>query len=175
MANPQPLSQEPLRLHRLDLPPFKPFAMERPSSNYPPTMPGVDGLISQERSAEGQDGELTASPSNYSPPHKINHRNALQVHKRYLVVETDAGIEVIDQHALHERILYEQIRAKVLGGALEAQKLLVPEPVDLTANEAAAVLEHAELLAQLGVDWWKICLPAAESPKLVTCSMACCI
>ncbi len=78
--------------------------------------------------------------------------NALQVHNRYLVVETDAGIEVIDQHALHERILYEQIREKVLGGALESQKLLVPEPVDLTATEAAAVLEHAELLAQLGVE-----------------------
>ena len=78
--------------------------------------------------------------------------NALQVHNRYLVVETDAGIEVIDQHALHERILYEQIREKVLAGALESQKLLVPEPVDLTATEAAAVLEHAELLAQLGVE-----------------------
>jgi DNA mismatch repair protein MutL len=80
------------------------------------------------------------------------HRNALQVHNRYLVVETLDGIEVIDQHALHERILYEQIREKVLSGALEAQKLLVPEPVDLAANEAAAVLEHAELLAQLGVE-----------------------
>ena len=67
-------------------------------------------------------------------------------------METDVGIEVIDQHALHERILYEQIREKVLGGALESQKLLVPEPVDLTATESAAALEHAELLAQLGVE-----------------------
>ena len=78
--------------------------------------------------------------------------NALQVHNRYLVVETDAGIEVIDQHALHERILYEQIREKVLSGSLESQKLLVPEPVDLTATEAAAALEHADVLAQLGVE-----------------------
>jgi DNA mismatch repair protein MutL len=74
------------------------------------------------------------------------------VHNRYLVVEADAGIEVIDQHALHERILYEQLREKVLGGALEAQKLLVPEPVDLSAGEAAVVLEHSQLLAQLGVE-----------------------
>jgi DNA mismatch repair protein MutL len=59
---------------------------------------------------------------------------------------------VIDQHALHERILYEQIREKVLSGALESQKLLVPEPVDLAASEAAAVLEQSELLAQLGVE-----------------------
>lgn len=76
---------------------------------------------------------------------------ALQLHNRYLVVETDTGMEVIDQHALHERILYEQIRTKVLAGALESQKLLVPEPVDLTPAESAAVLDNQDLLAQLGV------------------------
>jgi DNA mismatch repair protein MutL len=79
-------------------------------------------------------------------------KSALQIHNRYLVIETDAGIEVIDQHALHERILYEQLREKVLGGALESQKLLVPEPVDLTATELAAAVEHSELLARLGVE-----------------------
>lgn len=79
-------------------------------------------------------------------------RGALQVHNRYLVVETNVGIEVIDQHALHERILYEQLREKVLGGALESQRLLVPEPVDLTATESVIALEHRELLGQLGVE-----------------------
>jgi DNA mismatch repair protein MutL len=68
-----------------------------------------------------------------------------------LIAETADGVLVIDQHALHERILYEQLREKVLGGALESQNLLVPEPVDLAPSEAAAVLEHAELLARLGV------------------------
>jgi DNA mismatch repair protein MutL len=76
---------------------------------------------------------------------------ALQVHNRYLIAETEEGIVVIDQHALHERILYEQLRTKVLAGALESQSLLVPEPVDLAAAEVAAVLEHRELLARLGV------------------------
>jgi DNA mismatch repair protein MutL len=75
----------------------------------------------------------------------------LQVHNRYLIAETDEGMVVIDQHALHERILYEQLRTKVLAGALESQSLLVPEPVDLAAAEVAAVLEHRELLARLGV------------------------
>ncbi len=58
---------------------------------------------------------------------------------------------VIDQHALHERILYEGLREKVLAGELESQSLLVPEPVDLNPAEAAAVLESRELLARLGV------------------------
>jgi DNA mismatch repair protein MutL len=77
---------------------------------------------------------------------------AIQIHNRYLVVETAEGVEVIDQHALHERILYEQLRERVLDGAIETQRLLVPEPVDLAAAEAAAVLESRDLLAELGVE-----------------------
>ncbi len=75
-------------------------------------------------------------PTAHSPQPTAAH--AIQLHNRYLIVENEAGLEVIDQHALHERILYEQLREKVLGGALETQKLLVPEPVDLTSAEAAA-------------------------------------
>jgi DNA mismatch repair protein MutL len=77
---------------------------------------------------------------------------ALQIHNRYLVTETADGLEVIDQHALHERILYETLRERVLAGAVESQRLLVPEPVDLPASEAAAAVEHRDLLAQLGVE-----------------------
>jgi DNA mismatch repair protein MutL len=59
---------------------------------------------------------------------------------------------VIDQHALHERVIYEQLRARVLAGKLESQRLLVPEPVSLTAAEAAAVLDAGDTLSQLGID-----------------------
>ena len=76
---------------------------------------------------------------------------ALQIHNRYLVAESEEGVMVIDQHALHERILYEHFRAKTLAGAVESQSLLVPEPVDLSGPEAAAVMEHQELLARLGL------------------------
>ena len=119
---------EPLRLHRVDVSPFQPFDAEEVSR-----LPTPAPVRSEDAS-----GRSTG--------------RALQVHNRYLVAETEVGIEVIDQHALHERILYEQLREKVLGGALESQRLLVPEPVDLTATEAAAVLEQAELLAKLGVE-----------------------
>jgi DNA mismatch repair protein MutL len=77
---------------------------------------------------------------------------AIQIHNRYLVAETDEGVVVIDQHALHERVLYEEIREKVLAGALETQRLLVPEPVDLAPAESAAAIAERELLARLGVE-----------------------
>ena len=63
----------------------------------------------------------------------------------------DDGMVVIDQHALHERILYEQLARESAARPLESQPLLVPEPVDLTRPSAAAVLEPSDLLAQLGV------------------------
>jgi DNA mismatch repair protein MutL len=86
-----------------------------------------------------------ASPSGRSP-------RALQVHDSYLIAETDDGMMVIDQHALHERILYEELRKRVGDGSVESQRLLVPEPVHLTPAEAAAVLEQGETLRQLGLD-----------------------
>ncbi len=77
---------------------------------------------------------------------------AIQVHESYLIAETGDGMVVIDQHALHERILYEEMRGRVAAGQVESQRLLVPETVDLSAAEVPLVLEHGELLAQLGLE-----------------------
>jgi len=75
----------------------------------------------------------------------------VQLHNRYLVTEDDDGIVIIDQHALHERVLYEQLREKLATGRFETQRLLVPEPVALTAAEAAILLESREPLERLGI------------------------
>lgn len=77
---------------------------------------------------------------------------ALQVHDSYLVAETDDGMVVIDQHALHERILYEELRLRIERGGVESQRLLVAEPVELEPSEASAVLERREVLASLGLE-----------------------
>ncbi|MEO2091204.1 MAG: DNA mismatch repair endonuclease MutL, partial [Gemmataceae bacterium] len=78
--------------------------------------------------------------------------SALQVHDSYIVLETPDGMLVIDQHALHERILYEQLRRRIKDGKLEVQRLLIPEPIDLPAEHAALVLEVSEDLARLGLE-----------------------
>jgi len=78
-------------------------------------------------------------------------RLAVQMHDRYIVVETPAGIDVIDQHALHERLLYEKFKAAVEAGGLEVQPLLVPERLDLAPAELELVDEHAATLARAGM------------------------
>jgi DNA mismatch repair protein MutL len=77
---------------------------------------------------------------------------AMQVHDSYLIVETPEGMLVIDQHALHERILFEQLQGRMKSGPLEKQKLLIPEPVELPAEQAARALEQRAALAELGLD-----------------------
>ena len=113
----------------------------------------VDGLVSNAPAAMGSSNTaVTSHPFRIENAPQIYRPLAMQIHNRYLVSETEEGVIVIDQHALHERILYEEIRKKVLAGNLEKQKLLVPEPVHFSAAEAAMVLEHRELLNQLGID-----------------------
>jgi DNA mismatch repair protein MutL len=77
---------------------------------------------------------------------------AIQLYDTYLVVETDQGMLVIDQHALHERILFEQLKQRVRTGPLETQRLLIPEPVEFGAEQAARLLEQKPALAELGLD-----------------------
>jgi DNA mismatch repair protein MutL len=79
-------------------------------------------------------------------------RRAIQIHDSYLVVETPDGMLVVDQHALHERILFEQLRRRIQAGQLEIQPLLMPEPVDLSADQAACVLAAKDDLHALGLD-----------------------
>jgi DNA mismatch repair protein MutL len=121
--------------------------------NEAPRAPLELNRLSQSWSA-GDDERKYSDGSGEIERHDRPHAarpSALQVHNRYLIAENDDGMIVIDQHALHERILYEQIREKTLAGKIESQALLVPEPLDLAPAEAAAALEHKETLAQLGI------------------------
>jgi DNA mismatch repair protein MutL len=94
-----------------------------------------------------------AAPARVDPPQPASRSHlGFQIHNRYLVTENADGMVVIDQHALHERILYEQLREKVLAEDIETQRLLVPEPVSLSPAEAAAALDAKEVLAKLGIE-----------------------
>jgi len=94
------------------------------------------------------------APSVEAVPHQTTSRSHLgiQVHNRYLVTQDDQGMVVVDQHALHERILYEQLRQRVEKGHLESQRLLMPEPIDLSPSEAAAAIEFRHVLARIGIE-----------------------
>lgn len=76
----------------------------------------------------------------------------VQVARTYIVRALTDGFEIIDQHALHERITYECLLREFKAGACERQRLLVPELVELSRDEAVLVAAHAQDLALLGFE-----------------------
>jgi DNA mismatch repair protein MutL len=74
-----------------------------------------------------------------------------QVHGCYILAETRDGIVLVDQHAAHERLVYERLKAQRAARAVATQALLVPVVVDLAPAEVARILEGATLLEELGL------------------------
>lgn len=80
------------------------------------------------------------------------HVRILQVHQSYLVVEDADGLSIIDQHALHERVMFEELKGRILTGPLESQRLLMPAVVEVRAEQMSLLDTLAPLLSRIGVD-----------------------
>ncbi len=74
-----------------------------------------------------------------------------QVHETYIVAQTRDGVVIVDQHAAHERLVYERMKGELDAGGVARQVLLLPEVVDLDPAEAERVLARADELAALGL------------------------
>lgn len=89
-------------------------------------------------------------PMLVAPPRPATR--VLQVHKSYLVSQDEQGMLIVDQHALHERVMFEHLLARVGSGQLESQRLLVPAVVPATQAQIARLDELKPLLDRIGVD-----------------------
>ena len=74
-----------------------------------------------------------------------------QLHETYVIAQTADGIVIVDQHAAHERLVYERMKTALASGAVARQPLLIPEVVDLDPSEVARVVDRAHELAELGL------------------------
>ncbi|MGA2092190.1 MAG: DNA mismatch repair endonuclease MutL [Sedimentisphaerales bacterium] len=86
------------------------------------------------------------------PGSALADRKFMQIHDSFIIAETDDGLVIIDQHALHERIMYEHLRKRVRDNPLESQKLLVPESFQLTRAQMDVLDNNAELIEKLGIE-----------------------
>jgi len=83
----------------------------------------------------------------------IGHTSrAIQIHDCFIVAQTEDGFIIVDQHALHERIMYENLRLRLQNSKLEAQKLLIPETFEVTGAQADVIKANAELIEKLGIE-----------------------
>ena len=117
-------------------------------------LPGVE-----ERSARVEQGWSSSEPAasfTVEPPAEPAETRPLgaaraQVHETYIVAQTADGMVIVDQHAAHERLVMERMKAAHARGPVARQALLLPEVVDLDPSEAARIADHADALADLGL------------------------
>ncbi|WP_435165721.1 DNA mismatch repair endonuclease MutL [Falsirhodobacter sp. 1013] len=74
-----------------------------------------------------------------------------QVHGNYIIAQTARGMVIVDQHAAHERLVYERLKTQRDAAGVAAQALLIPDIVELSPPDAAQLLDMAEDLARLGL------------------------
>ncbi|MGE3108655.1 MAG: DNA mismatch repair endonuclease MutL [Phycisphaerales bacterium] len=92
------------------------------------------------------------TPAPHAPiPAALPSDRILQIHNSYVVTQDEHGILIIDQHALHERVMFEQLLARVRAANLESQRMLVPSIVRPPRRIMDRLDELAPLLARIGV------------------------
>ena len=130
------------------------YQMDRPSAqartaSYNAQAPGfaeIQGSYSAR--AEPEPAAQDASRSDAALP--LGAARA-QVHENYIIAQTEDGIVIVDQHAAHERLVYERLKRQMQGHGIAAQALLIPEIVELSEAECAMLMDAADDLAPLGL------------------------
>jgi DNA mismatch repair protein MutL len=93
--------------------------------------------------------EPAPQPSTDIPPLGVARA---QVHETYIIAQTADGMVIVDQHAAHERLVYERMKAQIAGEGVRRQALLIPEIVELSEEEALRVLDRADELLVMGLE-----------------------
>ncbi|MBM4109142.1 MAG: DNA mismatch repair endonuclease MutL [Phycisphaerae bacterium] len=94
-------------------------------------------------------GEAPAAPEPTLPAPAPSH---LQVHNSYVITQDEQGVVIIDQHALHERVMFEYLVARIAQSPLESQRLLTPALIDLEPAVLARLPEIEPILGRIGVE-----------------------
>lgn len=78
--------------------------------------------------------------------------DVLQIHSSFIVTQDEEGLLIIDQHALHERVMFEQLADAIGKGNLESQRLLMPETVDVDATQIELLADLGPLFVRIGIE-----------------------
>jgi DNA mismatch repair protein MutL len=152
---PEPLAGSPARQYQMDRPSF---GATRGSYNWQaPTSSDAHSDAGQyagfDDSARGFSHAPSARIEDTATGFEGSPLGAAraQVHENYIIAQTANGIVIVDQHAAHERLVYERLKRQMAENGVAAQALLIPEIVELSAGEVAVLLDMHADLARLGL------------------------
>jgi DNA mismatch repair protein MutL len=149
-----PLAAWPTRQPAAPQRPASPRPTIVPSPRPPPAPPTGTGASPDQEAVVATLPAKGAEPADTTEPTPLLNvplRLVGVIGKLYVVLESDRGLVLMDQHAAHERILFEQMLARLEKGDAPSQRLLLPETVELSARDAQFVREQLPALTRLGV------------------------
>ena len=140
---PEPQGQPP-RIYQMDRPSFaaKQMAYQAQSPGFAEMAQSYSGRVVEEVSTETD--ETPAAPLPLGAARG-------QVHENYIIAQTEDGIVIVDQHAAHERLVYEKLKAQMAENGVAAQALLIPDVVEMSDSDAARLSDLSVVLAKMGL------------------------
>ena len=129
------------------------YAPYRNDSAMQPLIDGMCGMSGRvEEMPEGYSGGVSGDPLGQAPTPDYPLGTArAQLHETYIVAQTQDGIVIVDQHAAHERLVYEEMKQTMSGHGVPRQTLLIPDIVELGETDSARILTRQEELAEMGL------------------------
>jgi DNA mismatch repair protein MutL len=140
------------------------YQMDRPSlgarvASYSAQRPADPAPMAFEELRHDYSGQMVETPPEPAPEtdtQPIAEQLPLgaargQVHENYIIAQTADGMVIVDQHAAHERLVYEKLKAQMAANGVAAQALLIPEIVELSDGDCARLLEVADELTKFGL------------------------
>ena len=123
-----------------------------PARGPAPSLPGLAAMTARvEPGLEEDAAEYRPAGEVFDPLDRPLGAARAQLHETYILAQTRDGFIIVDQHAAHERLVYEQMKDQIAAGGVSRQALLLPEVVSLDPADAERVAAKAEELAELGL------------------------
>ena len=152
MQRPEAANASPLPLYRGQTKSV-PYSYARPSSHG--NLAETQSLLYQPQTshdiAPAGKVELVQDMSQEEKSYPLGAARA-QIHENYIVAQTQDGMVIVDQHAAHERLVYERFKAQVAENGVEKQGLLTPDIIELDDTDKDRLLEYTDTLSKLGLE-----------------------
>ncbi|OWV94927.1 DNA mismatch repair protein MutL [Rhizobium sp. R72] len=146
----QPSAQRPQQPWSAATSPSRPFYEAANSSFGERPQASFDGLATPTARSDAVPPSMPVTPEEPPQRYPLGAARA-QIHENYIVAQTDDGLVIVDQHAAHERLVFEAMRKALHSKRLASQVLLIPEIVDLPEEDCDRLMQFATELGDLGL------------------------